>query len=77
MRNHAFLIRLTFTLATTNKNIDLCKRRITETLMKTRFKNVVFWRLNEQFMPNTTGDTFSVCLQKSYRMLKDIAQFSK
>ena len=36
----------------------LCKRCISEALIKTPvFKDVVFWLLNEQFVPYRTGDT--------------------
>ena len=35
---------------------------MSETLIKTPvFKGIVFWRLNERFMPNRTGDIFRVC----------------
>ena len=29
------------------------------------FKDIVFWRLNERFMPNRTGDIFHVCRDAS------------
>ena len=52
MRNHALIMkpRLTF-------YSNLIKIPV--------FKDMVFWSLNERFMPNRTGDIFRVCRDAS------------
>ena len=43
------------------KNLKLMETAHLRNFIKTPvFKDLVFWRLNERFMPNRTGDIFSV-----------------